>query len=58
MNGKWWPESGKPYIDRTPYRVGMLTKDSYLTQKLRSYDFFWGGLWNPGRDYQHFEYRG
>ncbi len=58
VNGKWWPESGKPYIDRTPYRVGMLTKDSYLTQKLRSYDFFWGGLWNPGRDYQHFEYRG
>jgi hypothetical protein len=36
----------------------MLTKDSYLTQKLRSYDFFWGGLWSPGKDYQHFEYRG
>jgi hypothetical protein len=58
VNGKWWPENGKPYIDRTPYRVGMLTKDSYLTQKLRSYDFFWGGFWYPGRDYQHFEYRG
>ena len=27
-------------------------------QKLRSYDFFWGGFWYPGRDYQHFEYRG
>ena len=58
INGKWWPENGKPYIDRTPYRAGMLTKDSYLTQKLRSYDFFWGGLWSPGKDYQHFEYRG
>ena len=20
--------------------------------------FFWGGRWSPGRDYQHFEYRG
>jgi hypothetical protein len=58
VNGKWWPENGEPYIDRTPYRAGMLTKDSYLTQKLRSYDFFWGGFWYPGRDYQHFEYRG
>jgi hypothetical protein len=58
VNGKWWPENGKPYIDRSPVRAGMLTKDSYLTEKLRSYDFFWGGFWYPGRDYQHFEYRG
>jgi hypothetical protein len=58
VNGKWWPDNGKPYIDRTPYRVGMLTKSSYLTKKLRSYGFFWGGLWSPGKDYQHFEYRG
>jgi D-alanyl-D-alanine carboxypeptidase len=58
VTGKWWPENGKPYIDRTPLQAGMLNKDSYLTQKLRSYDFFWGGFWYPGRDYQHFEYRG
>jgi D-alanyl-D-alanine carboxypeptidase len=58
VNGKWWPENGLPYIDRSPVRAGMLTKDSYLTEKLRSYDFFWGGFWYPGRDYQHFEYRG
>ena len=58
VTGKWWPENGKPYIDRDPVRAGMLTKDSHLTEKLRSYDFFWGGFWYPGRDYQHFEYRG
>jgi hypothetical protein len=58
VTGKWWPENGEPYVDRSPVRAGMLTKDSYLTEKLRSYDFFWGGLWYPGRDYQHFEYRG
>jgi hypothetical protein len=58
VTGKWWPENGESYIDRSPIRAGMLAKDSYLTQKLRSYDFFWGGFWYPGRDYQHFEYRG
>jgi hypothetical protein len=55
--GKWWPPNGKAYIDRTPLRFGMLGTKSALTRQLRSDDFFWGGLWNPGRDYQHFEYR-
>jgi len=55
--GKWWPSNGKPYIDRTPLRLGMLGKGSTLTKQLRSDKFFWGGLWSPGRDYQHFEYR-
>jgi D-alanyl-D-alanine carboxypeptidase-like protein len=55
-NGKWWPENGKPYIKRSPRRPGMLFSDSYLTKSLRGDDFFWGGFWNPGRDYQHFQY--
>jgi hypothetical protein len=56
--GKWWPANGKPYIKRTPKKWGMLTKSSYLTKSLRKDKFFWGGFWYPGRDYQHFEYRG
>jgi hypothetical protein len=55
--GTWWPPNGKSFIDRTPLRFGMLGTTSALTRQLRSDDFFWGGLWNPGRDYQHFEYR-
>jgi hypothetical protein len=55
--GKWWPSNGKPYIDRTPLRLGMLATSSTLTKQLRADGFFWGGLWSPGRDYQHFEYR-
>ncbi|SDS00137.1 D-alanyl-D-alanine carboxypeptidase [Friedmanniella luteola] len=55
--GRWWPANGKSYIDRTPLRFGMLGTKSALTRQLRSDGFFWGGLWNPGRDYQHFEYR-
>jgi hypothetical protein len=56
VTGKWWPENGTGYIDRTPRRGGMLNRDSTLTRALRNDGFFWGGLWSPGRDYQHFQY--
>lgn len=54
--GKWWPTNGKSYINRKNKRAGMLYSDSYLTASLRKDKFFWGGYWNPGRDYQHFQY--
>ena len=56
VTGTWWPENGTAYIDRTPLRGGMLNRDSALVRALRSDGFFWGGLWYPGRDYQHFQY--
>ena len=56
VNGKWWPENGTAYIDRTPRRGGMLSLKSTMVRVLRSDGFFWGGLWSPGRDYQHFQY--
>ena len=56
INGKWWPENGTEYIDRTPRRGGMLSLESTMVKVLRNDGFFWGGLWNPGRDYQHFQY--
>ncbi|GAA2110375.1 hypothetical protein GCM10009841_32380 [Microlunatus panaciterrae] len=56
VNGRWWPKNGRSYVDRSPRRYGMLVYDSYLTRQLRKDDFFWGGLWSPGRDYQHFQY--
>ena len=56
INGKWWPENGTAYIDRTPRRGGMLSLESTMVRVLRSDGFFWGGLWYPGEDYQHFQY--
>ena len=56
INGKWWPENGLSYIDRSNHRRGMLYSDSSLTKSLRGDEFFWGGFWYPGRDYQHFQY--
>ena len=58
VRGKWWPSNGKKYRDRSPLKKGMLNKRSALTKSLARDDFFWGGRWNPGRDYQHFENRG
>ncbi len=55
-SGKWWPANGRRYIDRTPRQFGMLTRGSSLTKQLKREGYFWGGLWRPGRDYQHFEY--
>ncbi len=55
--GTWWPSNGRAYIDRSPLRWGMLAKTSTLTAALRGERYFWGGLWSPGRDYQHFERR-
>ena len=44
VNGKWWPENGKSYIDRR--RSGRhADREVHLTKKLRSYGFFWGGFW-------------
>jgi hypothetical protein len=56
VTGKWWPENGKAYIDRTPRRGGMLNGTSTLVRALQDEGFFWGGRWSPGRDYQHFQY--
>lgn len=55
VHGKWWPNSGKSYIKRSPVRSGMLTSGSSLTKSLVKDRFFWGANWNPGRDYQHFQ---
>jgi hypothetical protein len=55
-NGVWWPKNGRKYIDRTPWKPGMLTKSSRLTRSLENRGYFWGGRWYPGRDYQHYQH--
>ncbi len=53
--GKWWPNSGKSYIKRSPARAGMLFSSSAVTRSLVKDKFFWGANWYPDRDYQHFQ---
>ena len=58
--GRWWPSNGVGYIrgavlNRSPMEPGMLNTGSPFTTALESRGWFWGGRWNPGRDYQHFQ---
>lgn len=50
VNGVWYPENGRSYVDRTNRRPGMLYATSSLTQALRAR----GWTWYEGWDYQHF----
>lgn len=57
LNGRWWPENGLAWRDRTRNDPGMLHPTDPLTRSLTAHGFFWGGRWtNP--DYHHFEFRG
>jgi len=61
-NGKWWPSNGRDYIlgaglNRKVTHFAVMTTSSPFTKALESRGWFWGGRWNPGRDYQHFEKR-
>ncbi|QGF23535.1 M15 family metallopeptidase [Raineyella fluvialis] len=60
-NGVWWPSNGSAYIlgavlDRPVTHPAVLRTDSTVVSSLESKGWFWGGRWNPGRDYQHIQY--
>ena len=59
---RWWPSNGQAYIqggvyNRSPLKKGSLASYSRLTSRAKQRGWFWGGAWNPGRDWQHFEER-
>jgi len=49
--GTWSPANGRPYVDRSVRRPGMLFADSALTRSLTARGF----QWYVGWDYQHFQ---
>lgn len=56
----WWPSNGTSYIqggvyNRSPLHKGSLASYSTLTKRAKDLGWFWGGSWNPGRDWQHFQ---
>jgi len=51
------PETGKSYIDREKYKIGMIIKDDICYQAFASKGWTWGGDWNSLKDYQHFEFK-
>ncbi|WP_420174598.1 M15 family metallopeptidase [Luteococcus sp. OSA5] len=50
-NGYWYPVNGRPYVDRSNRRPGMLFTDSPMTKSFHANGF----KWLSGFDWQHFE---
>lgn len=51
--GRWYPTSGKSYINRSRKRPGMHFTSTVFPTKVRSYGGHWGASY---RDYHHFEF--
>ncbi|HEX4977394.1 MAG TPA: M15 family metallopeptidase [Nocardioides sp.] len=52
-----YPPGSGEYLDRSPYRRGMILPDGVVASRMRSLGWLWGARWsNP--DYQHFSSNG
>ena len=49
------PPAGRPFIDRTEMRRGMITHGDRVWVAFTTHGFRWGGDWTSLKDYQHFE---
>jgi hypothetical protein len=58
LNGRVRPKKGKPYMDRSNVRPGMIVSGSVPLQKFTSLGWGWGGNWSSSPDYQHFSTTG
>lgn len=52
------PANGRPWIDRTPVRRGMITPSGVVTRAFAAIGWGWGGDYRSLKDYQHFSASG
>ena len=52
-----YPPGSRRYLDRSPYRRGMIVADGVVHNKFRALGWAWGGRWGHP-DYQHFSSNG
>jgi len=52
-----YPDTGRPYLDRSPYRTGMILRGGVIASKMASLGWPWGARWSHP-DYQHFSSNG
>lgn len=48
----------RPYVRRSPQRVGMLRERGPVVSSFDAVGWGWGGRWRSGKDYQHFSVTG
>jgi hypothetical protein len=58
LNGKVLPPAGKPYMDRSNVRSGMIVTGSAAVHAFSAIGWGWGGRWSSTPDYQHFSSNG
>ena len=49
------PETGRPFLDRTSSRPGVIVAGDVVVEAFAAIGFVWGGDWTRLKDYQHFE---
>ena len=47
-----------PYLDRSPYRKGMIVEGGVVTRAFDARRWGWGGRWSDPTDYQHLSVNG
>lgn len=52
------PPSGKPYVQRSPTRKGMVAAGGPVVRAFAAIGWRWGGSWSSSKDYQHFSSNG
>lgn len=52
------PANGRPWIQRTPVRRGMITPSGVVTRAFDTIGWGWGGNYRSLKDYQHFSASG
>jgi D-alanyl-D-alanine carboxypeptidase/Putative peptidoglycan binding domain len=49
------PEAGRPFVDRSSSRPGVIVDGDVVVEAFAAIGFVWGGNWTRLKDYQHFE---
>jgi hypothetical protein len=52
--GGFSPDAGRPYLDRSKHRPGMIHLHDRAWWIFHAIGWEWGGTWKPEHDYQHF----
>jgi hypothetical protein len=56
--GQVLPPEGRPYVDRSQHRPGMIHAGDRVVRAFASIGWQWGGRWTRSPDYQHFSSNG
>jgi hypothetical protein len=52
-----YPSGSRTYLDRSPYRRGMIVRGGVVADTMRNLGWLWGARWSHP-DYQHFSSNG